>query len=317
MHFFTAYGLTIQSPLALAEPLACKPRVDVTVRLGAVTHHSVATGPARCEHATPDEVRLVWDGVCASTIKGGREIVVNPCGSVEEKLLSLFISGPAFGVLLHQLGRMPLHASVVGMKNRAVAFLGAKGQGKSTMAAALAARGHAIVADDTLALSLNGAEQFLALPGLPQLRLWPDVVSSLGEDPSALVRIHPGLDKRARPVDTGSLTALPLAGIYLLDEAPTLEIASISPPEAFVELVRHSYALRFLGNAGVTPQHFRQCVRLASSVPAYRLRRPACLHDLPDVAHLVEDHVLGETAPCDIQEATRWGNEITSQCHPI
>jgi hypothetical protein len=185
------------------------------------------------------------------------------------------------------------------MKDRAVAFLGAKGQGKSSLAAALGARGHEIIADDTLAVGVTESETFMALYGFPQLRLWPDVVSVLGEDAAALARVHPQVDKRTRPVARGSLrTALPLAGIYVLDEASTLEIESMSPSEAFFSLVKHSYALRFLGHAGVTAQHFQQCVRLASSVPAYRLKRPTCLSALPGLARAVEEHVFGKTALC-------------------
>jgi hypothetical protein len=47
--------------------------------------------------------------------------------------------------------RLALHASVVDVDGRAVAFLGASRQGKSTLAAALARRGHTLLSDDCCA----------------------------------------------------------------------------------------------------------------------------------------------------------------------
>src|SRR5258708_4473008 len=53
-----------------------------------------------------------------------------------------YLLGPVLGVLLRLRGVTCLHASAVSFGDRCVAFVGAAGSGKSTMAAALARRGY-------------------------------------------------------------------------------------------------------------------------------------------------------------------------------
>jgi serine kinase of HPr protein (carbohydrate metabolism regulator) len=60
-------------------------------------------------------------------------------------------------VLLQQRGRLVLHASAVTVDLGVVAFMGGPGWGKSTMAAAMYARGHSIVADDVTAVRADKA----------------------------------------------------------------------------------------------------------------------------------------------------------------
>jgi hypothetical protein len=65
-----------------------------------------------------------------------------------------------------------IHASGVAFGDGAVAFAGASGAGKSTLAAELARAGHPMLAEDVLALRLDGetpmAEPGVSLPGLPR-----------------------------------------------------------------------------------------------------------------------------------------------------
>src|SRR5437867_3816771 len=71
-----------------------------------------------------------------------------------------------------------LHASGLVADGRAFAVLGAHGAGKSTLAAAFAARGLAVLSDDVIPLSeVNGG--FQAGSGYPRVRLWPASVAAL------------------------------------------------------------------------------------------------------------------------------------------
>jgi hypothetical protein len=88
-------------------------------------------------------------------VRKGREIIVDPIPGLEDKVLRLFVLGPALAVLLHQRGRLVLHASAAAIAGEVVAFMGRSGWGKSTAAAALYTRGHSIVADDVTAVQVN------------------------------------------------------------------------------------------------------------------------------------------------------------------
>jgi hypothetical protein len=113
-------------------------------------------------------------------------------------------SDPATRVhlLLHQVlplavsrtGRLVLHACAVETPAGAIAFLGESGAGKSTMAAALCARGFPLVADDALVVDVS-RRPIAVWPTADGLRLWTSdeklrVRVALARDPSALVRIY-------------------------------------------------------------------------------------------------------------------------------
>jgi len=294
MFSYVAYGLNINSDLPLPELVAGEAGVggDAFIRLGKVNRFPSAAEPrAGCFHATSDEAYFFWEEYGVYLVRGGREIIVEPFPGAEEQTLRLVILGVALGVLLHQRGLLTLHASAVVVNGGAVAFMGEKRGGKSTTAAALHARGHGVVADDVVAIHMGDAGSPMVLPGFPQLKLWPEAVAALGDEPETLSRLHPQSEKRARSVACGFPQApLPFRCIYVLDEGTHPEIESLQPQDAFVELMRHS-VLRLLGTRGATASHFRQCVGLARGVALYRLKRQRSLSMLPDLARLVEEHV--------------------------
>src|SRR5690606_4563991 len=132
-------------------------------------------------------------------------------------------------------------------------FLGEKGWGKSTTAAALNARGHALVADDLLAV-LPYFHEPMVQPGLAHLKLWPDAVAaSFGEDPSKLVRLHSNVEKRIRGADTGvNSDLMPLRRLYLLGHGSTLQSVPMAPAAALMSLIRHSYLSHLMHLLGGT-----------------------------------------------------------------
>jgi hypothetical protein len=213
---------------------------------------------------------------------------------VEERVIRLPLLGAVLAVLLHQRGFLVLHASSVAVNGGAVAFLGEKGWGKSTMAATLYARGHNLMADDVVALDISGTKSPMVLPGFPQLKLWPEAIaSSLGDDPETLPQIHPQVEKRARrAADRFLHEALPLRRIYVLCGGPTPTLRALQPQKAILQLISNSYMARFgkqlLQGVGAS-SHLHQCTSIIKDVPIYRLERPRSLPLLPAIAQLVEE----------------------------
>lgn len=305
MSFYVAYGLKIHSALPLPELIASEAastegEADVIIRLGRIEAVPFETnGAARYIHATAEEVYLFWQGIGLFLVRGGREIVVDPAPDVEERVLRLFVLGTTLAMLLHQRGELVvLHASAVGISGQAVAFVGVKHAGKSTMAAILHKQGHDLVADDILAIDPSRSGP-MALPGFPHLKLWPDSVNSLGHVPDTLPQLHPKLEKRGYRIANGfSSVAMPLRCIYVLGQGQKPEIEALRPREAWTELMPHWYGARFgteLIRALGPPTHFLQCVDLANKIAVCRLRRPPSLSALPDVVPLVEAHLASLT----------------------
>jgi len=304
VYSYVAYGLGIESELPLPELDVGAAAPDVVLRLGKVDRRPLELDTRGDGFwATADEACRSLANVGTCLVRRGREIIVEPVPGADERVLRLSILGPAFALLLHQRGRFVLHASAVESAGGAVAFTGGSGWGKSTLAAALHARGCALVADDLTAIAVS-PECSTVFPGFPQLKLWPEAVASLGEAPEALPQLHPEFDKRARRVVQGfSHQRLPLRRIYLLGEGPGPTIERLPPHEALIALMPHWYGFRFgdrllqVGDAAAS--HFQQCATLANSVSVHRLVRPRQLRALGDVARLVEDDLARERGSDD------------------
>lgn len=293
MFIYSAYGLTIHSELPLPELSSCEAdeQTDaaVTIRWGAVPHPPNTTGTEQCIWASASAALFFWDDIGTLLVRNGDEIVVDPLPEVAEEVLRLFILGAALGTLLHQRGLLVLHASVVAVNGQAIAFIGESGWGKSTTAAALCVMGYHPVADDVLAMAMDDAGVPIVLPGFPQFKLWSDAIAALGYDPETRPRLRPEIEKRSHRIAEGfSLAPLPLRKIYVLGKGEQLGIAAIGAQAAFLELVRHSYAVRFLGNQGINALHFQQCTQLVKSIPISRLNRRPALGDLPDIVQQVK-----------------------------
>jgi hypothetical protein len=292
---YKAYGLAIHSILPLPELIAeaVEAVTDVVVRTGCVEREPLSEpDSAGYVHIRSGADYYFWNDVGAFLVRGGREIVVEPAAGVEERTIRAYILGSAFGVLLHQRGLLALHASAVVADGGVVAFLGESGWGKSTTAAAMHALGHAVVADDVVALQVDDAERPMALPAFPRLKLYPETALSLGYEREALAVFDPDDDRREyRAIRGFPQEPLPLRRIYVLAEGESQETELLSAGEAFIELVRHTYALARLQSLGATPGHFRQCAQVANSVPIYRLKRQRSLAVLPGVARMVEEHL--------------------------
>jgi hypothetical protein len=286
----SAYGLRIDSVVPLpAAPVANNEGDVARVRwadLGSVARD--LRGRDAPASVTQDETTLDLPGVGTFLVRRGREILVDPDPGAGDALLQLALLGPVLAALLQQRGTLVLHASAVEVAGAAVGFLGARGAGKSTMAAALLGRGYPVLADDILAVSLqSGLPQ--ALPGFPQLKLWPDAVAALGGDPTLLPPICEGEDKRARAI--GGIFrsgAVPLARLYVLSAGDVPAIEPLASGDAFLELVSHSYGITWLhGVSG--PAQFAARAELVRRVPINRLRRPPGLDQLARVTRLVEE----------------------------
>ncbi|HEX6292770.1 MAG TPA: hypothetical protein VFZ66_26535 [Herpetosiphonaceae bacterium] len=296
---YQAYGLTIRSDLALPELIAASAATaDITIRRGAITRPSgMVRSGERCLWATPTEACLFWADAGTILVRDGGEMIVEPVARADEQTLRIYLLGPALGVLLQQRGLLVLHASAAAIGQHVVAFVGESGGGKSTTAAALHARGHAVLADDVAALLLREAAPPLIFPAIPRLKLDAAPAAALGYPPTALSRFDADDERLAYRVDKQFSSApLALSRIYVLADGSAVTIERCRPQESFVELLRHSYALRIIGDQGATAAHFQLCAQAAKQVPVYRLSRPHALAALPDMVQRLEAEATSNTS---------------------
>jgi len=93
-----------------------------------------------------------WEHLGTFLVRDGKEIIVDPLPG-GRMLSSPSHFGYGYGRVAASTGFLTLHASAVAINGGVVAFIGRKGQGKSTMAATL--MGGDMMADDMIALDLD------------------------------------------------------------------------------------------------------------------------------------------------------------------
>jgi hypothetical protein len=234
-----------------------------------------------------------WEAFCFPRLadfylQAGR-IVAHPLAEASPDLLEIRVLGPVLSYWLERRGIPALHASAVEVNSRAVAFLSRHGGGKTGLAAASMRAGHSLLTDDILPVD-EIAGTFHARPGYPQMRMWPDEAAHFVERPEELPTVLPGLAKRRVPVGAGGFgifraISLPLAGLYIAErraEGP-VEILDVSPRDALIELVRHSFSPHLVEAAGLQPSRFDLFARLVRDVPVRRLVYPSGFERLPEV----------------------------------
>jgi len=241
--------------------------------------------------AAPEACRLSYDGIGSFLVEGGSTILCDPTTSdiSERKVFRRVIERELMAILLHQRGLLVLHASAVSVNGKAVVFVGQRGAGKSTTAAAFEARGHPVLDDDVVGIRFD-RETPTVVPGLSQLRLSPDAVDALDVAEASRPTGDWGPPKRYREL-AESPDPVPLAGVYILQTGDELAIKPIPERNRLFVLVTSSYARGLLSDLDLTAEHFRQCSEIVSEVPIRRLQRPQTHDVLPRLVDAVVDDI--------------------------
>lgn len=94
-----------------------------------------------------------------------------------DDILTYFL-GPVIGCVLRLKNKVCLHASVVNINNKAVAFIGEKTAGKSTLIASFASLGYPILSDD-IAVLFKKDNKYFVEKGYPRMRLWKNTIENI------------------------------------------------------------------------------------------------------------------------------------------
>lgn len=298
---YRAFGLKIHSDFKLPDLTPTRSqKYDVTIRLGRLDEAFLDTvlksgitrkGYGITARASTEAVTFHWQGIGTALVRGGCDVVIEPDTGIYEGDFAPYINGSILAVLLHQRGLMVLHASSVVIDGQAVAFLGDKGAGKSTFAAFLQRRGHALLTDDLVAVKFVDDGAF-AIPGFPRIGLWTDSVKSIGVDPQTLPMINSFVNKLSYGCPDGFVSEpVRLRRLYILAEAPEMSLEKLETKDSFIEIVRNCYLSHYTDATGQTASHFQNCVALARSVSVCKLNRPHDFDALSELSLMVENHV--------------------------
>lgn len=308
-HQYRAHGLVVSSEVELALPPTGSPggRPDLTLRLG--TDAPVPNEPAPgCRLAdldrdgtpvysfgrTGDRIVLRYPGLCE--LVGDRtlsQVTARLHPGVDPNLLGVLASGNLLAVHLILRHHLVLHASAVRSGDGVVAFIGASGMGKSTLAAAYCGAGAELVTDDVMRVEVEPDGQVIVYPGAVESRLRLSARALTETGPASAVR-HTADGRLAVRSPRRVSGPVPLAACvipWVCPEVSRVSVRRLNPLTALRQLIRFPKIVGWREPESMS-HTFQALGDLVDRVPVFEATLPLGLPFRPDTLASVMDGVL-------------------------
>ena len=313
MFLYHAFGLEIASEIELPGMTDGSGDPDVKFTLGKVDHTMVTGAEVEGPNyrVKDNDVYLWWDDIGKVRISKGELVTVEPASDLEsadELNMIPFILGPVMALMLHQRGFLVLHGSAVNIKlgkssggidsagdemTSAVAFLGHRGNGKSTTAIHLYVAGYPLVADDILAIKFSQDGKPVVYPGYPHVRLSDEAYHQVKDRTDILTPIRTLAGKVFCDASHEfSPEPVNLERIYVIEKIPEEEggstgISVLKSQENLIDLIRHSVANRIFQHTS-QKENLINCSQLVNNIKVKRLEVVHSFENISDLIQAVE-----------------------------
>ena len=228
----------------------------------------------------------------------GRSVICSPAPDVADATARHLYLNQVLPLMLGKQGKLVFHGSAVEIADAAVAFVGASGRGKSTLAASFASSGFRFLTDDGFAVEVCD-RGYQVLPSHPSIRLWEDSEEAL---------IPPGTQTAPALEYTSKTRFLagvdiafcaqprPLRRVYFLGDgsASGITFERMHAAQALVEWVKNSFLLD-VEEKPLLASHFDEVAKLANQPIHYRLDYPRRFEDLARVREAIIEHATKES----------------------
>jgi hypothetical protein len=305
IHTYGVYGITLRSEISLALPeYPCAGLAEIDLQMRDPDYFSDAIAEAPLEwsrfstyqyaHLKSGESYVRWEGIGEFLVSGdGRRITCGRMRESHEESFQVYLLGQALSFALVRCGFEPFHATCIVMNGEAVAFLGDSGFGKSSLAAYFLNAGDRLLTDDLLLLQEH-PEGFLAYPGPPRIKLFPDMARRYLGGVAGGVPMNAQTQKLILPLGPERICDSPviLRAIYELspphdmEDGQEVEFESLTSREAFVELSCNTFNYVIL-DRDRSHRQLKETARIVNSVPVKRLLHPRSLESLPLVRQAI------------------------------
>ena len=306
--YYGLYGISLRSEIPLTYPeRQADPVPDVTFLLGTQRWFAEVRDSIRCddistgwyEHAPcPDGSDfLSWPALFEFVVSAdGRSVA---CGLLEKatpESFQTYMLGPVLSFALVKQGYEPLHATVVVVDGKGVAFFGRSGDGKSTLAASFLHAGHQILTDDLLLIRDVDAVP-CGFPGPARIKLFPEVAERFQPLKSTRTPMNPDAQKLIVTLAGGEVPdgPVPMHGFFVLDRPRDdnqtgVSVAPLSASKSLLAIVGATFNTRLRGNDRLKRQ-FLAAEQLTARLPIRRLTYPRTLSVLDEVRQIVMSEV--------------------------
>ena len=221
------------------------------------------------------------------------DIMCSPVPGVSGAVLTQLYFNQILPLVQSHSGELVFHASAIVIDELAIAFVGVSGRGKSTLAASFSSNDYKFLTDDGLLVKRVGGV-YQVNPSHPSIRLWEDSQAAiLGTDAQSEAPLD-YTSKLRFPASDKILhydKPCPLHRVYFLGDSETSEITftKLSPQEAMVELIKHSFILDVVDRK-IMAKHFDAISKISSLDNFYRLDYPRNYDELANVRRIILEH---------------------------
>ena len=243
---------------------------------------------------TGGHIYLNWPGLFEFRISSrGTRITGVLKARVSLEFFRTYLLGPVLSFALVRQGIEPLHATVVVKDDDAFALLGDSGYGKSSLAAVFLSAGYRLLTDDLLVLQ-EMPDGFIAFPGVPRIKLFPEIAHRFLTDIAGAQPMHRKFEKLVIPLGAEKIYQLPipLCAMYVLvnpaksSNIEHITIRRLPQKRAFAAVLKNTFNAKLTDSARLRRQ-FETTGRLVSKVPVKTLSYPKGLDLLPTVCAAV------------------------------
>jgi len=276
-HIYCLGGHKLISDIELPELMPWDGRAPVAETLWFKLGEAKASGGNHQTYLVPGPNRIM--------IEDGAQVTVEHEKNGDIVDTRALLMGPVQAILWHQRGLLPLHASAVCIGAQAILIAGSSGVGKSTLAAVLASKGHAVLADD---ISIVDSAACEILTGQRRLRLWRSALERMRITIDGLPRAMSRSEKYIFETEGGSAPErVRLTHIVLpvRHKGSTIAVEKLKGADATLALLEVVHMLSVAHELGLGTAVFSALTRLqASGVRVLRLRIPDDIDRIDDVA---------------------------------
>lgn len=268
---YFAYGFTIGSyyPMFGFEEI-CSIHPDIVIESGTTPGRlKNVRNQSRFYQSNDEEFLLRINGIATYYVTRGTNVIVQRMNNADDGEVSAYLSGMIMGVIFHQRGLIPLHASSVVYNGKCLVFAGDTGAGKSTLAALLINSGANLVADD---ITLIGFKKKLPVvyPAYPCLKVWRRNLNLMGIDISKLHKVPLEKEKYYLPITEFETKETSIDYVFFIesDNVGFTDARSLVGIQKFIKFEKSIYLGNYMYNNDYEGAFFKKLNMLIMSLPA-------------------------------------------------
>ena len=282
MYKYSLYGLTIESEVELFQLVTADENspVDVSIRLGSVSDEVLKYLEEK--KVVNRRYEIGFNYSCFHNkggyyvIRDGKEIVFEMKEGYDIKIVSSWILGFCFAMLLLQRQTLAVHCSAVTDGKRTILISGEPGAGKSTLTRRFLEKGYKLMADDVAAVKIEG-DNAVVYPGFPYQKLVRNEVESRNLDISKLIYINEDKDKFLVPVEDDFESEPQVLNEFvflIVGDVPELKFEQLSGLKQLFAIKNNLFLHKLPGPWENEKELIEECLAIASKCNTYLFVRP-------------------------------------------